>query len=103
MGHSCCEEIENKARGEFYLVHYIYLLTVAQSITIIPRKNRLRIYVDGPDKYYRLRELKRALPDVVVKVFCVNAALSFLTLSCIGRTDYPPRYHQHQRQGRCAG
>ena len=39
-----------------------------QSITIIPSRNRLRIYVDGPDKYYRLRELKRALPDVVVKV-----------------------------------
>lgn len=38
-----------------------------QSITIIPRRHRLRIYVDGPDKYYRLRELKRALPDVVVK------------------------------------
>ncbi|KAH9950127.1 beta and beta-prime subunits of DNA dependent RNA-polymerase [Amylocystis lapponica] len=36
-----------------------------ESITILPRKNRLRIYVDGPDKYYRLRELKRALPDVV--------------------------------------
>ncbi|KAI1788935.1 beta and beta-prime subunits of DNA dependent RNA-polymerase [Ganoderma leucocontextum] len=38
-----------------------------ESITIIPRKNRLRIYIDGADKYYRLRELKRALPDVVVK------------------------------------
>ncbi|KAI0786519.1 beta and beta-prime subunits of DNA dependent RNA-polymerase [Abortiporus biennis] len=38
-----------------------------ESITIIPRKNRLRIYVDGQDKYYRLRELKRALPEVVVK------------------------------------
>ena len=38
-----------------------------ESITIIPRKNRLRIYIDGPDKYYRLRELKRSLPDVVVK------------------------------------
>ncbi|OBZ66630.1 DNA-directed RNA polymerase III subunit rpc1 [Grifola frondosa] len=38
-----------------------------ESITVVPRKSRLRIYVDGPDKYYRLRELKRALPDVVVK------------------------------------
>ncbi|KAI0056684.1 beta and beta-prime subunits of DNA dependent RNA-polymerase [Artomyces pyxidatus] len=37
------------------------------AITIIPRKNRLRIYVDGLDKYYRLRDLKRSLPDVVVK------------------------------------
>ncbi|KAH9853367.1 beta and beta-prime subunits of DNA dependent RNA-polymerase [Lenzites betulinus] len=38
-----------------------------ESITIIPRKHRLRIYIDGPDKYYRLRDLKRALPSVVVK------------------------------------
>lgn len=38
-----------------------------ESITIIPRKNRLRIYVDGQDKFYRLRELKRVLPAVVVK------------------------------------
>ncbi|KAG6874000.1 hypothetical protein C0995_007957 [Termitomyces sp. Mi166 len=38
-----------------------------ESITVIPRKNRLRIYVDTQDKYYRLRELKRGLSDVVVK------------------------------------
>ncbi|KAJ3826441.1 hypothetical protein F5878DRAFT_258749 [Lentinula raphanica] len=38
-----------------------------ESITIIPRKNRLRIYIEGVDKFYRLRELKRNLPDVVVK------------------------------------
>ncbi|KZT20622.1 beta and beta-prime subunits of DNA dependent RNA-polymerase [Neolentinus lepideus HHB14362 ss-1] len=38
-----------------------------ESITIIPRRNRLRIYVDGSDKYYRLRDLKRVLPDVAVK------------------------------------
>ncbi|KII96076.1 hypothetical protein PLICRDRAFT_130272 [Plicaturopsis crispa FD-325 SS-3] len=38
-----------------------------ESITIIPRRNRLRIYIDGQDKYYRLRELKRQLADVVVK------------------------------------
>ncbi|KAH7924840.1 beta and beta-prime subunits of DNA dependent RNA-polymerase [Leucogyrophana mollusca] len=38
-----------------------------EAITVIPRRNRLRIYVDGQDKYYRLRELKRLLPDVVVK------------------------------------
>ena len=42
-------------------------LTVCQSITVLPQKNRLRVYIDGPDKYYRLRELRRALPDVVVK------------------------------------
>ena len=47
-----------------------------QSITIIPRKNRLRIYVDGADKYYRLRELKRSLPEVVVKVRLIpNASM----------------------------
>ncbi|KAJ6543970.1 hypothetical protein B0H19DRAFT_1169181 [Mycena capillaripes] len=38
-----------------------------EAITVIPRRNRLRIYVDSQDKYYRLRELKRGLPDVVVK------------------------------------
>ncbi|EIW82038.1 beta and beta-prime subunits of DNA dependent RNA-polymerase [Coniophora puteana RWD-64-598 SS2] len=38
-----------------------------ESITVIPRRSRLRIYIDGPDKYYRLRELKRLLSDVVVK------------------------------------
>ncbi|KAK7467362.1 DNA-directed RNA polymerase III subunit C1 (rpo31) [Stygiomarasmius scandens] len=38
-----------------------------ESITVIPKKNRLRIYVDGSDKFYRLRELKRGLPEVVVK------------------------------------
>ncbi|KAL0949102.1 hypothetical protein HGRIS_009191 [Hohenbuehelia grisea] len=38
-----------------------------EAITVIPRRNRLRIYVDGVDKYYRLRELKRGLCDVVVK------------------------------------
>ncbi|KAH9482988.1 DNA-directed RNA polymerase III subunit rpc1 [Psilocybe cubensis] len=38
-----------------------------EAITVIPRKNRLRIYVDGDDKYYRLRELKRGLSSVVVK------------------------------------
>ncbi|PPQ79563.1 hypothetical protein CVT25_003445 [Psilocybe cyanescens] len=38
-----------------------------EAITVIPRKNRLRIYVDGDDKYYRLRELKRGLAAVVVK------------------------------------
>lgn len=41
---------------------------LSQSITVIPRKDRLRVYIDGPDKYYRLRELKRMLPEVVVKV-----------------------------------
>ncbi|PAV20584.1 beta and beta-prime subunits of DNA dependent RNA-polymerase [Pyrrhoderma noxium] len=38
-----------------------------ESITIIPRRNRLRVYVEGCDKYYRLKEIRRALPSVVVK------------------------------------
>ncbi|KAF9051133.1 beta and beta-prime subunits of DNA dependent RNA-polymerase [Hymenopellis radicata] len=38
-----------------------------ESVIILPRKHRLRIYVDSDDKYYRLRELKRGLCDVVVK------------------------------------
>ncbi|KAE9394109.1 beta and beta-prime subunits of DNA dependent RNA-polymerase [Gymnopus androsaceus JB14] len=38
-----------------------------ESITVIPKKNRLRIYIDGADKFYRLRELKRNLHEVVVK------------------------------------
>ncbi|KZS94039.1 beta and beta-prime subunits of DNA dependent RNA-polymerase [Sistotremastrum niveocremeum HHB9708] len=37
------------------------------SITVLDRRNRLRIYVDGTMKYYALRDLKRLLPDVVVK------------------------------------
>ncbi|THH21268.1 hypothetical protein EW146_g237 [Bondarzewia mesenterica] len=37
------------------------------SVIIVPQKDRLRIYVDGQDKYYRLRELRRMLPEVVVK------------------------------------
>ncbi|KIY51353.1 beta and beta-prime subunits of DNA dependent RNA-polymerase [Fistulina hepatica ATCC 64428] len=39
----------------------------SEQITIIPKKNRLRIYVDAQDRYYILRDLKRALPGVVVK------------------------------------
>ncbi|TRM68642.1 hypothetical protein BD626DRAFT_395166 [Schizophyllum amplum] len=38
-----------------------------ESITVLPRKNRLRIYVDTADKFFRIRELKRNLADVVVK------------------------------------
>jgi hypothetical protein len=42
-----------------------------QSIIVIPRKNRLRIYVDVQDKYYRLRDLKRSLSEVIVKVIVI--------------------------------
>lgn len=45
-----------------------------KTITIIPRKHRLRIYVDGDDKYYRLRELKRGLEAVVVKVYWASSS-----------------------------
>ncbi|KIY66237.1 beta and beta-prime subunits of DNA dependent RNA-polymerase [Cylindrobasidium torrendii FP15055 ss-10] len=51
----------------------------AESVIVLPKKNRIRIYVDddggggggggagGGGKYYKLRELKRWLGDVVVK------------------------------------
>ena len=68
MGHCGFEEIENKARGKVLLDSRCLLTEGVQAITIIPRKNRLRIYVDGDDKYYRLREMKRGLAEVVVKV-----------------------------------
>ncbi|KAI5454682.1 DNA-directed RNA polymerase III subunit C1 (rpo31) [Naganishia albida] len=35
-------------------------------IVLKPRQWRLRIYVDGGDKYHRLRFLKRSLPSIVV-------------------------------------
>ena len=68
MGHCSFEEIENKARGRVFLDGRRLPIEMVQAITIIPRKNRLRIYVDGEDKYYRLREMKRGLAEVVVKV-----------------------------------
>jgi len=48
---------------------------------MLPKKNRLRVYVDGDMKYYRLRELKRALAGVVVKV-CVLKLLIELCVLC---------------------
>ncbi len=42
-----------------------------QAISINPRNQRLRIYVDddkGAGKYFRLRMLKRAIPHIVVNV-----------------------------------
>lgn len=38
-------------------------------------KNRINVYVDGDNKYYQLRALKRALPGVVVKVRPVRACM----------------------------
>jgi len=68
MGHRKYKKAENKTRGEVRrLNHQCLFLDYLQSIIIIPRKNRLRIYVDGSDKYYRLHELKRGLPNIAVK------------------------------------
>lgn len=70
MGDRQYEETEDQARGTFSRVRNSSCvgLNSLQSIIVLPRKNRLRVYVDSEDKYYRLRELKRGLPDVVVKV-----------------------------------
>ncbi|KAK2462263.1 hypothetical protein APHAL10511_005569 [Amanita phalloides] len=38
-----------------------------ETITVLHRKNRLRIYINGQDKFYHVRELARGLPGVVVK------------------------------------
>ncbi|KAJ7896076.1 hypothetical protein B0H14DRAFT_2680328 [Mycena olivaceomarginata] len=56
-----------KLQLELTLDDVKWAIVKQESITVIPRRNRLRIYVDTQDKYYRLRELKRGLPDTVVK------------------------------------
>ena len=61
-------KVKQEVQKIVHLSRTLSLNHMYQSITVIPRKNRLRVYVDGVDKYYRLRELKRVLPDVVVKV-----------------------------------
>ncbi|TFY74270.1 hypothetical protein EWM64_g9743 [Hericium alpestre] len=38
-----------------------------KSVIVVPNRNRLRIYIEGADRYYRMREIKRLLPSVVVK------------------------------------
>jgi hypothetical protein len=65
------KETQDQARGAIHLVSEspdAHIRAAVQSITIIPKRNRLRIYIDGTDKYYRLRDLKRVLSQVVVKV-----------------------------------
>jgi DNA-directed RNA polymerase III subunit RPC1 len=59
-------KIKQEVRSVFCI--YCHKTYCRQSITVIPRRNRLRIYIDGTDKYYKLRGLKRVLSDVVVKV-----------------------------------
>lgn len=61
----------------FIMEFTVFLLSSMQSVIMLPKKNRIRIYVDGDMKYYRLRELKRALSSVVVKV-SVGLALNKL-------------------------
>ena len=43
-----------------------HVATVAQDIVLVPKRNRLKILIRH-DAYYRIRELKRLLPEVVVK------------------------------------
>ena len=45
-------------------------------IVLKPRQWRLRIYVDGVDKYHRLRFLKRSLPSIVVNVSPLSLLLA---------------------------
>lgn len=37
-------------------------------VNTVAKHDRIRIYIDGEDKYGRLKALKRVLMDVVVKV-----------------------------------
>jgi len=60
--------------------------------------------VDGEDKYYRLRELKRGLADVVVKVIDTHFASWLLKGGYRqGRFFYSTCCHQHQGERRCKG
>jgi len=73
-----------------------------QWITVVPRRNRLRIYIDGPDKYYKLRELRRALPEVVVKVSNGDGhPINIDDLTCpLGSPEHPQSDYQYQGRGR---
>lgn len=76
-------------------------LTFPQSITVIPRRNRLRIYIDSPDKYYKLRELRRALPEVVVKVSGGgrHPVVAVDPRCLVGSPKYPQSNYQYQGRG----
>jgi hypothetical protein len=106
MGNCSAQKTEGQARSE--LIHEFPLrliLTSLQTITVIPKRNRLRLYIDGPDKYYRLRELKRVLPEVVVKV-CYHSTQGIIhdaLTSKLGCSNYPARSHQYQGKRRCKG
>ena len=61
-------------------------------------KNRIKVFVDGDNKYYLLRALKRALPGVVVKVGrCLIERESHLDDRSAGNTDRSKGYYQHPR------
>ena len=84
--------------GWSYCVRLSFFL---QWITVIPRRNRLRIYIDGPDKYYKLRGLRRALPEVVVKV-SDGGRHPIITddLPCpLGSPKYPQSDYKYQGRG----
>jgi DNA-directed RNA polymerase III subunit RPC1 len=82
MGDRCSQETQNQAGGPCkpLVVHNLVMKYSHQSIAVLPRKNRLRIYVDTQDKFYRLRELKRGLSDVVVKVGTPNSAVVCISM-----------------------
>jgi hypothetical protein len=87
VGYCRSQETEDQARGGLLVTRLnIPYLIRHQSITVIPRKNRLRIYIDSQDKYYRLRELKRGLADVVVKVWFTpqSGFISIIPIYCQG-------------------
>ena len=57
--------------------------------------------MDGQDKYYRLRDLKRALPEVVVKVSAMRLWLDVgPKILLVGRADYIAGGDQRQGQSR---
>ena len=47
-----------------------------QNVVVLPLKRRVRINIEGEASYFRLRELRRALPDVIVKVRTPASACS---------------------------
>jgi DNA-directed RNA polymerase III subunit RPC1 len=70
MGNRPIKKAQDQARGVcITLIASAMDLIHTKSINVYPSKNRLRIYLDSIDKYYRVRDLKRALPEVVVKVY----------------------------------
>ena len=93
MGNCFRKKVKSQTRGEVLNKSpNVSVLTMAyKSIIVIPRKNRLRLYIDGPDKYYRLRELRRVLPAVVVKVGAYITIMIYTLKISIGNSKYTTR------------